>query len=269
MRKNLVSAVVITVLCLALAVPAVAAERVIGSGIDIWATQPDGRTHYDFASSPIPAGFFCANSSPFMGTLFLKGSPIATGTPGALGNADTIVERLDNAVFNKSGVAETRIQLRALNLESMFPIKTSCGLFNAKASLDGDQPITRMRIVRETPTTGSYIAPLALNVKVSFTPVNNPSARPLELRREIKFLPKPNATWTSRPATDLVTHAEFVKVDTNGDGTPDSFISGTSNFSAAGNPAATKAAGCHCADEMCSEMHCPGGVIFMQQMDAQ
>src|SRR6185436_4942342 len=102
--------------------------------------------------------FFCANSAPFTGIVFLKGSPLATGTPGALGNTDTIVQRLDDAVFAKSGMATTRIQLRALNLVSMFPIKTSCGDFNVKAFLDGDQPITRMRINRENPNGGSYIA---------------------------------------------------------------------------------------------------------------
>jgi hypothetical protein len=265
MRKNLVSAVLITVLCLAVAVPAVAADRVIRSGIDIWTTKPDGRTHYDFAKSPIPAGFFCANSEPFTGTVFLKGASIATGTPGALGNADTIIERLDDAVFNKRGVANTRIQLRALSLVSMFPVKTSCGDFNAKAVLDGDQPITNMRIIRENANGGSYVAPLALNVKMVFTPVNNPSARPLELRRSIKFLPKPNATWTSKPRTGLVTHEGIVKVDTDGDGTPDSFISGTSNFSAAGKPGVSKAINgdCHCANLECSEMHCPWGVELM------
>jgi hypothetical protein len=262
MKKVVVSAVLMTVLCLAL-VPAATADRVIRSGVDLWSTKADGRTHYDFASDPIPAGFFCANSAPFTDILFLKGSPIATGTPGALGNTDTIVERLDDAAFNKRGVAATRIQLRALSLESMFPVKTSCGLFRAKAFLDGDQPITTMRILRDTPTSGRYIAPLALNVKIEFTPVSNPFARPLALRRSIKFLPKPNATWTSRPPAERLTHADFVKVDTDGDGTPDSFISGTSNFSAAGDPAASKIAApsCHCADTYCTEQHCTDGTI--------
>jgi hypothetical protein len=264
MRK----AVLITVLCLVVAIPAIAADRSIHSGIDIWATKADGRTHYDFSNSPIPAGFFCANSAPFADVIFFKGAPIATGTPGALGGADTIVQRLDDAAFNKSGVATTRIQLRALNLVSMFPAKTSCGDFNVKASLDGDQPITRMRIIRETPTSGSYIAPLGLNVKMVFTPVNDPSARPLVLRKNIQFKPKPNATWTSKPQTGLVRHEDFVKIDTDGDGAPDSFIEGTTaHFSAAGNPLSKyyNSSGCHCADDACSEMHCPGGVILMQQ----
>jgi hypothetical protein len=262
MRK----AVLITVLCLIVAAPAFAADRAIHSGIDIWATRADGNTHYDFASDPIPSGFFCPSSASFADIIFFKGSPVATGTPGVLGRTDTIVQRLDDAVFNKSGMASTRIQVRALNLVSMFPVKTSCGSFDVKASLDGDQPITTMRIVRNTPTSGSYVAPLALNVKMVFTPVDNPSARPLVLRKSIQFQAAPNATWTSKPSTGMVTHEAFVKVDTDGDGVPDSFLEGTTaHFSAAGNSFAKIAGTCHCADAECTERHCTNGVILQQQ----
>lgn len=265
MRKHFVLAVLIAAVCFTVAVPAFAADRVIRGGIDIWATRPDGTTHYDFADNAIPAGFFCANSKPFTGVVYLKGSPIATGTPGALGNADTIVERLDDAVFSKSGVATTRVQMRALSLVSIEPVKTSCGLFNVKISLDGDQPTTTMRIIRETRDGGSYIAPLAFNARIEFTPVEGRSIRPRVLRKSIQFMAKPNATWTSRPA-GLVTHEGFVKVDTDGDGAPDSFLEGTSNFSAAGNPAAKAVnAGCHCADRICSKQHCPTGVFPVTQ----
>jgi hypothetical protein len=270
MRRHLVLAVLITAVCFAVAVPAIAADRAIRGGIDLWATRPDSTTHYDFADNAIPAGFFCANSEPFTGTIYLKGSPIATGVPGALGNADTIVERLDDAVFTKRGVATTRVQMRALNLVSMAPVKTSCGLFNAKVTLDGDQPTTVMRIIRETRDGGSYIAPLAFNAKIEFTPVDGRFVRPRVLRKSIQFLAKPNATWTSRPPAQVVTHEGFVKVDTDGDGAPDSFLEGTSNFSAAGNPAAKAVnAGCHCADAACSKQHCPTGVFPVTQLQDQ
>lgn len=148
----------------------------------------------------------------------------------------------------------------------MFPVKTSCGSFNVKASLAGDQPTTTMRIVRNSPTSGSYSAPLALNVKMVFTSVENPSARPLVLRKNIQFRPAPGSTWTSKPSPTLVAHEGFVKVDTDGDDIPDTFLEGTTaNFSAAGNPLVKMAAGgdCHCADAECSEMHCPDGSILL------
>lgn len=61
-----------------------------------------------------------------------------------------------------------------------------------------------------------------------------------------------------------MTHPGFLKVDTDGDGTPDSIVEGTSrNFSAAGNPLTKAADSCHCADGACSEMHCPDGTILL------
>ena len=95
--------VLIIALSVFLAVPVLAADRIITNGIDLWATRGDGSTFSDFAKSPIPAGFFCLDSEPFTGRIAFKGVPIATGQAGALGNADTIVQRLDNAVFNKQG----------------------------------------------------------------------------------------------------------------------------------------------------------------------
>ena len=262
MRRDLVVAVLISALCVMLAVPALAADRVIRSGIDLATTRADGNTHYDFKKTPIPAGFFCANSAPFDGLLVLKGSPIATATPRALGNTDVIVQRLDDAVFDKRGVATTRIQFRALSLESVAPVKTSCGEFTAKVSLAGDQPITRLRIIRERANGGRYLAPLAINVKMAFTPVNNPQARPLVLRRNLRFQPNPNASWTHTPPAGAVTHEDFVKVDTDGDGTPDSFLEGTSsNFFAAGDRGivptkAEEIITCVCHDDECSVLHC-------------
>jgi hypothetical protein len=261
-------AVLITVLCLIAAAPAIAANFAIRSGIDVWTTKADGRTHYDFSSNPIPSGFFCASSAPFADIVFFKGSPLATSEPGVLGRTDTIVQRLDDVGFEKSNVATTRIQLRALSLVSMFPVKTSCGSFNVKATLDGDQPITHMRIFRESATGGKYVAPLALNVKMLFTPVDNPSARPLVLRKNIQFRAAPNATWTSKPAAGLVTHEGFVKVDTDGDGVPDAFLEGTTaNFSAARDPLAKIVGDCHCADGGCTEMHCTDGTILQTVSD--
>jgi hypothetical protein len=149
----------------------------------------------------------------------------------------------------------------------MFPVKTSCGSFDVKATLDGDQPITRMRIFQDSATGGRYVAPLSLNVKMVFTPVGNPSARPLVLRKNIQFRPAPGSTWTTKPSAALVSHPGFVKVDTDGDGVPDAFLEGTTaNFSAARDPLAKQAVAsgdCHCADGGCTEMHCPDGSILI------
>ncbi|HEX4960062.1 MAG TPA: hypothetical protein VF173_04435 [Thermoanaerobaculia bacterium] len=222
----------IFVLLSSLTTVAFAADRAIQNGIDVWKTKGDGSTFIDFAKNPIPAGFFCASSAPFTGRLALQGVPVVTGTPGALGATDTIVQRLDDAVFNKRGMAVTRLQFRALSLKSVAPIATSCGQFNAAVRLDGVQPITQMLITRDDENGGRFSAPLALNVKVKFTPVGRESREVLEIAQEIRFPAMPNFPWKSR--TTVPKLAGFVRVDTDGDGVADTYLPGTSNFIAGG-----------------------------------
>ena len=84
--------------------PHVGADRVIQNGIDLWQTKGDGSTYADFSKNVIPAGFFCFKSEPFTGRVIFRGTPIVTDSPKALADADTIVHRLDDAVFNRRGV---------------------------------------------------------------------------------------------------------------------------------------------------------------------
>jgi hypothetical protein len=205
--------------------PAFAADRVIYNGSDLWTTPGDGRTFADFSASPIPAGFFCPNSDPFMGRIVFKGTPLAMDKPGT---TDTVVQRLDDAAFNKAGVATTRIQVRALSLESVGLIKTNCGSFKAVVSLQGEQPITRMRIFWENEKGGRYLAPLALNVRISFVPEGAAAVEKLEIRQQVRFPATPNA-WNGAVA-GVAQEKGFIRVDTDGDRVADTFVPGTSNF---------------------------------------
>lgn len=208
--------------------PVYAADRVIQNGIDVWVTKGDGSTYVDFSKNPIPAGFFCADSAPFTGKVEFRGVPIVTGTPGALRDADTIVQRLDDAAFDRRGVATTRIQVRALSLASLKPIETTCGKFDLSVSLNGPQPTTQMRIVRDNENGGRFSAPLALNTRVIFTPVGRPNGETFELAMPIRFPATPNVPWHSK--TSAATFGGFVLVDTDGDRSPDTYLPGSSNF---------------------------------------
>jgi hypothetical protein len=218
-----------------------AAERVIQNGIDVWMTPGDGSTFVDFAKKPIPAGFFCSGSAPFTGKVAFRGEPIVTGNPGVLGTTDTIVQRLDDAVFNKKGVARTRVQFRALSLKSLAPIETECGKFTVTATLDGVQPITRMVITRENKAGGRFTAPLALNVKVRFEPVGWVSKETLEIPVAVRFPGTVKMPWQKAAAP---VPAGFVLVDTDGDRVADTYLPGTSNFIAGKpSPAASRKPG--------------------------
>jgi hypothetical protein len=257
--------ILIIAFALLFAAPAWAADRTLINGLDLWQTPGDGTTLANFAKQALPAGFFCPGSAPFTGKVVLRGIPIASSRPGALGPTDTIVQRLDNATFNKRGVATTRIQMRAMQFESVAPVKTACGDFNLKVTLDGEQPITTMRIVRDNAKGGRFFAPIWVNVKMSFTPVGRTTTEALELRRELRFPPAKGQRWSAKPSNSGSPTEGIFKVDTDSDGVPDTFLPGTSNF-AAGRPnvvqklevqkaAAYCAEGCHCSDD-CG-IHCP------------
>jgi hypothetical protein len=248
----------------------------IERGIDTFSTPADGRTGYDFARSPIPAGFFCKGSKPFTGRIAFKGLPLTTAVPGQLGVADTVVERLDDAVFDAQGTAVTRIQFRALSLVSISPVKTACGSFHAYVSLGGKQRVTTMRIHQMhegggTLVGGTFVAPLAADVRLTFIPVKpavGKGARKLELNGSFTF-PAISIPWR---LADGARSQDAVVVDTNGDLTPDTRLPGTSNFAPGLSPAKIQLGSC-CSEYVChtdgtGKMHCswtiPPGCSFAQ-----
>ena len=214
-----------------------AADSTIQRGIDLFATGSGGKTFYDFAQNPIPAGFFCKGSKPFTGRVTFKGLPLTTGTPGQLSDSDTVIERLDDAVFDTNGTATTRVQFRALSLVSTAPIKTACGAFHVYVSLGGKQRVTTMDIYRTQEGGGNFVAPLAVNTRVTFIPVKparDKAARKLELAVDFTF-PATPLPWRFS-AGALTKGMGPVIVDTNGDLIPDTLLPRTSNFLAGSSP---------------------------------
>src|SRR4051812_37935201 len=102
MRRLSSHLAILGTLAVLLAVPAFAGDAVITNGIDLWRTPPAGGTFVDFSKEPLPAGFFCPNSAPFTDKVVLRGVPIKTKPANALREADTIIQRLDDAAFTKS-----------------------------------------------------------------------------------------------------------------------------------------------------------------------
>ena len=209
------------------------ADSVIPRGIDSFSTAGNGRTFYDFSYNPIPAGFFCKGSKAFTGRVAFKGLPLATEPLGHLRNADTVVERLDDIVFNDKGVGSTRLEFRALSLVSIAPVKTSCGAFHLYVSLARQQRVTTMTVFRTHESGGHFVGPLAVDVRMTFIPVKpgrGKGARQLELTDRVTFpaIPLP---WSLVAGTTAL-KTRPVRVDTDGDLIPDAQFPGTSNFSA-------------------------------------
>ena len=230
MLKRLAIFAVLSVLAV---LPAVAASSPgIQRGIDAWTTVPEG-TFADFQNNPLPAGFFCKEFEGYTGQIWLQGVPLASDDK-ALGTVDTIVERLDNAAFNKRGVAETRVQVRALQLEGQDIFKTACGDYNVRVTLDGEQPISVMRIFRDNNKGGRYTVPLSLNTKIIFTRVDN-EAEHFEFSDPVRFPAHPFNQWAYMNFVPNAKRLRQLTVDTDWDGVPDTELPGSSNFYPAAN----------------------------------
>jgi len=234
MKRTCIFRITLTITALAfVALPALAFDPVIEHGSDIWQTRPDGTTMITFDKDPLPVDFFCTGSQPFLGRVVMHGVPLATLPEGALGQTDTIVQRLDNAVFDESGVATTRIQITAIHLQSVQPVRTACGAFQLDMTLtEGEQPVGEMRIVRQGANYGYYETDLGLNFTLTFHPVDREGPA-LEIARSMHF-PQNRSFWASQPGEGGVRFTGFVDVDTDGNGEADTFIPGTSSNFAPG-----------------------------------
>jgi hypothetical protein len=247
-------------------------DPVIRRGIDTFTTTSDGTTFYDFAKTPIPAGFFCKRSAPFTGRVEFRGLPLETGKRGELRNADTVIERLDDAAFDENGVAVTRIQFKALSMASIAPIKTACGAYHVYVTLSGPQRVTTMKIYRTEADGGHFVAPLAVNARLTFIPAKAPKGknpRKLELTNNFTF-PATPIPWSLTAGAETKRVGSAI-VDTNGDLTPDTRLSATSNFWPGWEPGqATSTAKCpyccvQCEPPSChidpytGKEHCTGG----------
>lgn len=228
--RNKASSLAALAVVLLVGIPPLAADTVIRRGIDVFTTTSDGSTHYSFTKNPIPAGFFCKRSEAFTGRVAFKGLPLETEGTRQLGGTDTVVERLDDAVFDAKGAAVTRMQIRALSLVSIAPIKTACGSFHVYVSLADKQRATTMRIFRTEENGGTFVGPLAVDARLTFIPVKpsrNKNSRKLELMASITFPGRPIPWSLNGPSNKQI---GSVVVDTNGDQAPDTLLFGTSNF---------------------------------------
>lgn len=210
--------------------------QIIEEGTDLWRTRGDGSTYASFAINPLPAGFFCAGSSPFTGEVIFRGVPVAAEPAGVLGITDTVIHRLDDAKFNANGVAITRVQMKAMAFEGVELLRNECGTFRVGVELDGEQPITEMKIVREEDNGGRFIAPIHVNVNITFTPEDH-GGETLRVPKKLRFGAAANAVWSTRPDVGFAQVPGDFGVDTDNDGAVDTVLPGTSRAFFAGSAA--------------------------------
>ncbi len=225
--------------CLALALiaaPALADET-ITAGIDIFETKGNGDTYTDVN---LPAGFFCTTSAAFSGRITLVGDLISTNPADVLGKTDTVIERLDDASFGGGNTTTARAIVRAATFKSTSPISVSgCAGstdWDVKSIAAGRQSEFDIDVTRTLADGGTFDSSVSVNAIVVFTQQGSGVQR--SLSQSVTFSTE-GAEWTHQPGSGGVTYTNSVTIDTDGDGSPDTTVPGTSNFA----PGWSKASG--------------------------
>ena len=150
--------------CLLLGLAALpATAQVIPKGTDYWRTPNNGQTFFVFPDGDVEALCGHAPDAAWDHTVFLR------GVPAAGSDWDTAVTRLDDAVFDSTGTARTRIKVRSLSFTSLFPQVTPCGRIHWTVSICCPQPTTWMTIHKTSDKGGVFFANLAVNVEFKGT----------------------------------------------------------------------------------------------------
>lgn len=144
-----------------------AAAQTIPPGDDFWVTPANGQTVFGFPKGDVES--LCG-----LGPVTGWDRKVALrGIPAAGSDFDTVVRRIDNAVFDAAGNASTRIVLRHLAFASINSHATPCGDLTWRVSHFGPQAVTQMRLRRTTRLGGVFAADIAVNVEFRAIDANN------------------------------------------------------------------------------------------------
>ncbi|UCE61218.1 MAG: thrombospondin type 3 repeat-containing protein [Phycisphaerales bacterium] len=180
-RNNAIVAMM-ALTCLLIAVPAAGQPQplTIAAGSDFFrsAGPPSGTspTYEVFTEEPLPAGFFGSGSDPFDGRIDYKSDPfLVAGVDGDF-EADTIVERLEAAVFaDVGGQATISTEIVALSLQSngnitvTFNNGAASAEYSVRVGLSASQENGSMTIDYEAATGGSFSSVTHVTAKLVFT----------------------------------------------------------------------------------------------------
>jgi hypothetical protein len=141
-----------------LALPASA--QYIPAGDDYWRTPGNGNSYAAIPSGELEALCGVNPDSSWNRIIGFRGVPV-------IGDADTVVRRLQGALLAKDGdSADVEVQVRALSFESISTHNTPCGTVRFTAGLAGDQPITSMTITRTSKLGGSFASDLLVKIEI-------------------------------------------------------------------------------------------------------
>src|SRR3954454_19993704 len=162
--------------------------RAVPPGFDLFQTDPEQNVFKFTGKYAIPAGFFTADSQPFEGFVNVGGEPIVTFMGQGVGNADTVVQRTEEAVPGENGSAgaPAPIELQQLSLVGIAPIEVVTGqttqLWDVHATLSPVRPSTGSIRLTQTDTNGGTLDSQAtVYPRFTFTRVSDGATKVLDV----------------------------------------------------------------------------------------
>jgi hypothetical protein len=171
-----------------LALPAPAAGDV-PPGFDLFETDPEATVFSFREEFTIPPNFFDTGSEPFQGDVNFAGRPLGTFQQRDVGDADTVVQRPQQATLPPSGQGGSDIipiDLVALNLVSVQPIRVGMqqgpdrffDIFVEISEARSSQG--EMRILQQSSAGGMFDSRLQVFPRFTFVPLDGGSSRTLD-----------------------------------------------------------------------------------------
>ena len=167
MRKAVLHTFTCCALLASLAALPAAAQPSIPPGPDYWVTRADSQTVFGFPEGDVESLCGLGPVAGWNRKVTLKGIPAAGS------DYDTVVQRIDKAVFDTAGNAQTRIVLKHLAFASINAHNTPCGVLNWRVRNFGNQTVTLMKLRRLTSKGGIFSADIAVNVEFQAFDRNN------------------------------------------------------------------------------------------------
>jgi hypothetical protein len=138
------------------------APATIPAGKDFWTTPANGLTFFTFPAGDVESLCGASPSDDWDHKLVLKGVPLSSGPA-----YDTVVARLNDAVFDSTGTAKVPIQVVELHFASADEGQdTPCGFVTWEVELAGAQGSTTMVLHRTSSHGGYFNADLILKVEL-------------------------------------------------------------------------------------------------------
>ena len=209
----------LTLALVVLAVPA-AADPVVFKGLDTWYTPAGGAE----ITTTIPAGTFCGGTSnQITRTIKLEGVPVTTAP--ALTDVDTIIERLDDAVFDSNNEASSDLVIVILSLRSVGSFSVNCGthteVWKTRVQLAPTQTPGTIEFVKTSSAGGTFSASFPVTGELTYiNAANSSDTRGPFLDTQTVTTASSDFSFTPTPDSQP-TAPNPVWIDTDYDGIPE------------------------------------------------